>query len=619
MLRITAYADRLLADLDQLDWSESIKLMQRNWIGRSTGALGALRRRGARRTRHRGVHHAARHALRRDLHGARAGAPAGRRDHGQRVARRRHRQRLVEQRARRVEGHLRRDRHAVRRGARYASSRGRSPSSSGRPRAARRPACSRARSRSTRPTARAIPIFIADYVLMGYGTGAIMAVPAQDDRDFEFAGEFELPIVRVIRPSDEWLAERGADADDSTGPRHMSATASRCITTRSVARRTGRSTTPSARSPSGCEQGARRATVTYKLRDWLFSRQRYWGEPFPIVYDDLGPIALPESLLPVELPEMTNFEPATSDDPDALPEPPFARGVRLGRGGARPSRSGVGRLRRRPAHLPPRDQHHAAVGRFVLVLPALPRPHQRGRDSSIPRSSGVGGGNARRRFAEGRSRRPLRRRGRARRVAPACTRASGTRCSSTSATCRRSSRSSGSCNQGMILAAAYTDERGMYVEASEVVERDGGFFHDGTTGHREFGKIGKSLKNVGDARRHLRRVRRRHVAALRDVHGPARRVASVEHRRHHRRAPLPAAVVAQRDRRGDRRGARHRRAPRRRDAARAAPHDRGGARRHASMGFNTAIARLDRVQQPAHGVVARDGAAPRAVGGAAAC
>ena len=113
MLRITAYADRLLDDLDSLDWSESIKLMQRNWIGRSTGASVRFPVEGHDGSRHRGVHDAARHLVRRHLHGAGARAPARRRHHREPVARRRARERLREQPARRVEGCVRRDRPAA--------------------------------------------------------------------------------------------------------------------------------------------------------------------------------------------------------------------------------------------------------------------------------------------------------------------------------------------------------------------------------------------------------------------------------------------------------------------------------------------------------------------------
>ena len=175
-----------------------------------------------------------------------------------------------------------------------------------------------------------IPIFIADYVLMGYGTGAIMAVPAHDQRDFEFAREFELPVVAVVRPSDEWLAERVVArrrCDLLARGLRRRRRRDQLRERRSVARRVGRR-----RGQAGHHRVARAdcrgtATITYKLRDWLFARQRYWGEPFPIVYDDAGPIALPDTMLPVVLPDVIDFMPVTSDDPDALPEPPLARAV----------------------------------------------------------------------------------------------------------------------------------------------------------------------------------------------------------------------------------------------------------------------------------------------------
>jgi leucyl-tRNA synthetase len=125
----------------------------------------------------------------------------------------------------------------------------------------------------------AIPVFVADYVLMGYGTGAIMAVPGQDQRDWDFAKAFGLPIIRTVAPPDGWEGE----AFTGDGPAINShndeisldglgvTEAKRAITDWLAAKGTGES------------------VVQYKLRDWLFSRQRYWGEPFPIVWDEHGP------------------------------------------------------------------------------------------------------------------------------------------------------------------------------------------------------------------------------------------------------------------------------------------------------------------------------------------
>ena len=168
-------------------------------------------------------------------------------------------------------------------------------------------------------TGKQIPVFVADYVLMGYGTGAIMAVPGQDERDWEFAEAYDLPIVRTVQPPEGFDGKAftgdgpainsgfldGLDVDDAK-----------------------------AKIIEWLEEnGAGRGAVTYRLRDWLFARQRYWGEPIPIVYDETGlPIALPDSMLPLELPETTEFAPKSFDpnDSESTPEAAAGSGARMG-------------------------------------------------------------------------------------------------------------------------------------------------------------------------------------------------------------------------------------------------------------------------------------------------
>ena len=166
---------------------------------------------------------------------------------------------------------------------------------------------------------RELPVFIADYVLTGYGTGAIMAVPGEDTRDLEFAEAFGLPVVRTVQPPADF------DGGAYTGAGPMINSANDEISLDGLDKADG----DRARSPTGWSRTAHgEATTTYKLRDWLFSRQRYWGEPFPIVYDENDlPVAVPDSMLPVLLPEVDDYSPKTfaDDDADSAPEPPLSR------------------------------------------------------------------------------------------------------------------------------------------------------------------------------------------------------------------------------------------------------------------------------------------------------
>jgi leucyl-tRNA synthetase len=166
-----------------------------------------------------------------------------------------------------------------------------------------------------------IPIFIADYVLAGYGTGAIMAVPGQDARDWEFAEHFGLPIVRTVQPSEGHPDDQPFTGE---GPAINSANAEVSLDGLGVAE------AKAAIIEWLASRGAGQPTVSYKLRDWLFSRQRYWGEPFPIVFDEDGVShAVPDSMLPVELPDVPDYSPKTFEPEDASsqPEPPLGRVV----------------------------------------------------------------------------------------------------------------------------------------------------------------------------------------------------------------------------------------------------------------------------------------------------
>jgi len=283
MLRITAYADRLIDDLDGLDWPESVKTMQREWIGRSAGADihfkveghfevdGLDQRLSVYTTRPDTLYGATfmvispEHPLVDSITSPaqRAAVDAYRREA------------LGKSDLARTD--LAKIKSGVATGA-YALN----------------PVLA-----ADEPAAR-LPIFVGDYVLMSYGTGAIMCVPGHDERDFEFARVFDLAVRPVVR-------QPGIDPDPAT-----------CTPGEGVAVNSplweGLATAEAkARAIAVLEErgvGTRR--VQYRLRDWLFSRQRYWGEPFPLLHLEDGSITLvPDADLPVELPQMTNFEPSS--------------------------------------------------------------------------------------------------------------------------------------------------------------------------------------------------------------------------------------------------------------------------------------------------------------------
>jgi len=170
-----------------------------------------------------------------------------------------------------------------------------------------------------------VPIWVADYVLISYGTGSIMAVPAHDTRDLEFADAFGLDVIQVVQPpegsGEDWRGFTGegvnVNSPSNTGEQFTGQCDLNGLPTREAKQKITQWLE---------ERDLGEGTVQYKLRDWLFSRQRYWGEPFPILYREDGGIeAVDASELPVTLPEMEDFRPHASDDPHAEPQVPLSR------------------------------------------------------------------------------------------------------------------------------------------------------------------------------------------------------------------------------------------------------------------------------------------------------
>ncbi|MEV8516646.1 leucine--tRNA ligase [Dactylosporangium sp. NPDC051484] len=470
MMRITAYGDRLLDDLERLDWPEKVKSMQRNWIGRSRGAhidFQATTTTGSETpirvftTRPDTVFGATYMVLAPEHELVDEIVPAAWPDDTD---------------AQRWTGGHATPAEAVAAYRAFAASK----TDVERQADAKEKTGVFTGAYATNPVdGRKIPVFIADYVLAGYGTGAIMAVPGQDERDWEFAEVHHLPIIRTVQPSEGFDGKAylgDGPAINSTAPHGLS------LDGLGVAE--AKAKIIEWLEANGHGVGA----ITYRLRDWLFSRQRYWGEPFPIVYDQTGlPIALPESMLPVVLPEVDDFSPRTFDvdDAESMPETPLSRAkdwvevtLDLGDGpktytretnvmpqwagsswyelryldpanGSKlvdPANEGYWMGPQRPGDVGGVDLYVGGVEHAVLHLLYARFWHKVLFDRGFVSSE-----------------EPFRK----------------------------------LFNQGYIQAYAYKDARGVYVEAEKVEEREPGKYYFGNAPvQREYGKMGKSLKNV---------------------------------------------------------------------------------------------------------------------------
>src|SRR3954468_17627396 len=477
MMRITAYADRLIKDLDGVEWPESLKAMQRNWVGRSEGARLTFEVDAP------GTPKLDVFTTRPDtLFGATFAVVAPE-----------HPLLDAELPAEWPEG---------------MPAPWRGPEEHDGPAdavAAYRKAAARASERQRQMdtersgvytgldaihplTGERVPVLTADYVLMHYGSGAIMGVPAGDQRDFEFARQMELPLKVVVEPPDSWFTERGLalGAPSEEWPEAytghgVSVGAHGVLPTDGMpSRDAGRAILDALAS-----RGAGAPEVSYKLRDWLFSRQRYWGEPFPIVFDpDSGrPIALPESELPVELPELEDFAPVVSEDRDAAaPEPPLARAtdwveasLDLG--------DGPKRYRRETNTMP---QWAGSCWYYLRYLD--PNNTERFVDPDVehywmnPSGDALGGVDL---YVGG--------------VEHAVLHLLYARfwhkVLSALGPVSPTEPFQRLFNQGYVVAAAYQDTRGVYVDAEAGEERDGGWYLGDEPLTRTMGKMGKSLKN----------------------------------------------------------------------------------------------------------------------------
>ena len=462
MMNITAYSDRLLDDLNRLDWPEPIKLMQRNWIGRSEGARVRFTSTAGEievfTTRPDTLFGATFLVLSPEhpLVDALTTAEQHSAVNTYRVAAAAKEREQYEDETREKTGV-------------FTGAFARNPVTGG-----------------------DIPIWIADYVLMGYGTGAIMAVPSGDERDFAFARTYQLPIVATQQPTSEWFTAAGIDATlncDEWPNAYVGdgAYVNSSNDSISLAQFNTVADAKSAMNTWLTQQGCGEAAITYKLRDWLFARQRYWGEPFPIVFDaDGNPHAVPDQQLPVLLPELADFKPQGLDPNDAVTEPipPLARtpewavveldlgdGLQTYRREVNVMPQWAGSCWYELRYLDPTNTE-SFVNKEVEKYWMGPKHagHTGGVDLYV---GGVEHAVLHLLYARFwhkvlfdlghvSSEEPFHR----------------------------------LFNQGYIQAYAYRDQRGQPVPAEDVEEKDGKYFYENEEVAREYGKMGKSLKNI---------------------------------------------------------------------------------------------------------------------------
>lgn len=506
-MRITAYADRLLEGLEGLDWPEKVRSMQRHWIGRSRGATVTFQvvaaDEGAGSNAHSGE-------------GASEEANAAPSSSNSATSPAQDSLKVFTTRPDTLFGatfmvvspeHPLLDaappaQWPVATRAAWTGGYG-TPSeaiAAYRKRAASRTAAERQGDAGEKTGVftgwfgvnpmndRLVPIFTADYVLMGYGTGAIMAVPAHDERDFAFAKKFDLDIIPTIEPTETDGAPADFDNQEAawTGDGIIVNSERADFSINGLRKQEAIDKVLAWLTT----QGVGEETITYRLRDWLFSRQRYWGEPFPIVYDEDGTAhPLPEDQLPVKLPELEDFSPRTfdPDDAESNPETPLTRAsdwthVTLDLGDGKGARNYVRDTNTMPnwagscyyelRYVDPNNQEQ-------LVAPENDKYWMGARAGKA--SGGVdlyvgGVEHAVLHLLYSRfwqkilfdlgvvsSPEPFHK----------------------------------LFNQGYIQAYAYTDKRGVYVPANEVTgDEKSGFTWQGQPVNREYGKMGKSLKNI---------------------------------------------------------------------------------------------------------------------------
>ena len=487
-MRITAYGHRLLEDLDILDWPEKVKLMQRNWIGESHGASVDFTVPSPDGDQTMEVY-----TTRPDtLFGATFAVVSPEHDLLQHLP-----QEWPEDVPEQWKGGYANPAEGVqayRRAAEAKTAKDRVDEGGA------KTGLFTGLYALNPITGDKLPIFTADYVLMDYGTGAIMAVPGGDQRDYDFAVKYGLPVVYTVSP----LADSGQTLDDYRGKAPF--VSHDGIVVNSSVQSTQAVGDPLSLDGLRVDQaiekvtewlesaGVGHGTVSYRLRDWLFSRQRYWGEPFPVVYDDQGlPHLLPDDQLPVALPDVPDYSPKTFDPEDAQssPEAPLSRNqdwvnvtLDLGDGpkvyhrdtNTMPNWAGSCWYYMR--YIDPKDDQH-------MVDPEEYDYWLGPRHNATAGESGgvdlyVGGvEHAVLHLLYARfwhkvlydlgyvsSKEPFHK----------------------------------LFNQGMIQAYAYTDQRGQYVPAAEVEEHEEGgkvsYTWQGQPVNREFGKMGKSLKNI---------------------------------------------------------------------------------------------------------------------------